>query len=77
MAPTFLRAKNLRFVVYPKDHAPPHIHVIGPEAEAKFVIETLECTFSRGFSEKALREIRDFLKGKKKVLQEAWDDYQE
>ena len=77
MAPTFFRAKNLRVVIYPKDHQPPHVHVLAPGAEAKFVIETLECSYSRGFSEKALREIRDFLKGRKKALLEAWNDYQE
>lgn len=28
--PTVLRASGLRFVVYPNDHPPAHVHVIGP-----------------------------------------------
>ena len=27
--PTILRVSNLRFVVYPNDHSPAHVHVIG------------------------------------------------
>jgi hypothetical protein len=28
--PTILRIGGLRFVVYPNDHPPAHVHVIGP-----------------------------------------------
>ncbi len=77
MAPTLLRAKNLRVVIYPKDHDPPHVHVLGPDMEAKFLLDTLECVYSRGFSEKAIRQVRDYLKGKKAFLLEAWREYQE
>lgn len=28
--PTVLRVGGLRFVVYPNDHAPAHVHVFGP-----------------------------------------------
>lgn len=78
MAPTLLlRAKNLRIVIYPKDHDPPHVHVIGPGAEAKFLIDSLDCVYSRGFSKRALREIRDYLRVRKGILLEAWHDYQE
>lgn len=28
--PTVLRVSGLRFVVYPNDHPPAHVHVIGP-----------------------------------------------
>jgi hypothetical protein len=28
--PTILRIGGLRFVVYPSDHLPAHVHVIGP-----------------------------------------------
>lgn len=77
MAPTILRAKNLRVVIYPKDHNPPHVHVIGPGMEAKFLLESLECVYSRGFSEKALKQVRDYLKGQKVLLLEAWREYQE
>ncbi len=76
MSPTLLRTKNLRVVVYPKDHGPPHIHVIGPDAEARFQLEDMECIFSRGFSKGALKRIGQFLRDKEELLKEAWDEFQ-
>jgi Domain of unknown function (DUF4160) len=32
--PTVLRLHGLRFVIWPNDHAPPHVHVFAPDAEA-------------------------------------------
>ena len=34
--PTVLRLGGLRVVVYPNDHRPPHVHVIGGVYEAVF-----------------------------------------
>lgn len=34
--PTVFRAGALRFVIYPNDHRPAHVHVLGPDAEATF-----------------------------------------
>lgn len=77
MAPTIFRAKNARIVIYPRDHWPPHVHVIAPGAEAKFRIYDLECLSSRGFDEQTLREIREYLEDKKDILMEEWDDWQD
>jgi hypothetical protein len=33
--PTVLRIDGLRFVIWPNDHAPAHVHVFSAEAEAK------------------------------------------
>lgn len=33
--PTVLRVDGLRFVIWPNDHAPPHVHVFSADAEAK------------------------------------------
>ena len=33
--PTVLRVDVLRFVIWPNDHAPAHVHVFSAEAEAK------------------------------------------
>lgn len=38
--PTVLRIAGLRVVIYPNDHRPAHVHVIGAEGEAVF---TLNC----------------------------------
>ena len=34
--PTVLRLDGLRVVIYPNDHSPPHVHIIGPTGEAIF-----------------------------------------
>jgi hypothetical protein len=34
--PTVFRIHGLRVVIYPNDHVPEHVHVIGPDAEALF-----------------------------------------
>ena len=76
MAPTVFRTRNLRIVIYPKDHEPPHVHAIGPDAEAKFEIETLNCFFSRGFTTKDLKRIQSYLDSQKEYLMEVWNDNQ-
>ena len=62
--------------MYPKDGNPPHVHVISPDGEAKFDIQTFECLFARGFSKKVIRRIKEFLSKRKKNFMEGWDDYQ-
>ncbi len=37
--PTVLRIGGLRVVIYPNDHRPPHVHVIGPKGEATFFLD--------------------------------------
>jgi hypothetical protein len=34
--PTVLRIEGLRVVIWPNDHRPAHVHVIGPDREAVF-----------------------------------------
>ncbi|MBN9425714.1 MAG: DUF4160 domain-containing protein [Burkholderiales bacterium] len=36
--PTILRFNGLRVVIYPNDHRPAHVHVIGEHGEAVFVL---------------------------------------
>ncbi len=64
-------------MIYPKDHSPAHVHVIGPDAEAKFDINTMECIESYGFSQRTLKRIKDYLEERKETLLEAWHEYQE
>ena len=77
MSPTIYKTKNLRIVIYPHDHAPAHVHLIGPDAEAKFELASLECISSFGFSMKALSKIRTFLKARQHNLIETWNEWQE
>ena len=36
--PTILRFRGLRVMIYTNDHSPPHVHVIGPGAEARIAL---------------------------------------
>jgi Domain of unknown function (DUF4160) len=36
---TVHRAYGFRFVIFPNDHDPPHLHVFGHGAEAKIILE--------------------------------------
>ena len=36
---TVHRAYGFRFVIFPNDHSPPHVHVFGQGGEAKIVLE--------------------------------------
>jgi hypothetical protein len=36
--PTVLRIWGLRFVIWPNDHDPPHVHVFSADGEAKITI---------------------------------------
>jgi hypothetical protein len=42
---TVLRIGNLPVVIYPNDHRPAHVHVIGADGEAVFV---LSCAAASG-----------------------------
>ena len=37
--PTIDRIGKLRVVIYPNDHRPAHVHVIGPKREAIFMLK--------------------------------------
>lgn len=36
---TVHRAHGFRFVIFPNDHDPPHVHVLGQGGEAKIILE--------------------------------------
>lgn len=38
--PTVLRLGCLRFVIWPNDHSPPHVHVVSSDGEAKIALGT-------------------------------------
>lgn len=42
-----IRHNNLRLVIYPNDHGPPHVHVVGPDFEVKVDLHSLEIMSTR------------------------------
>jgi hypothetical protein len=64
--------RNVRIMIFPRDHGPPHIHAVAPDAEAVFILKDLELVRSRGFDSGAVTKIRQFLEERKDELLEAW-----
>jgi len=75
--PTVLRVDGLRVVIYPNDHSPSHVHVIGANGEAVFVLNcpagppTLRETY--GFKSRVLRNIATELTKALHILCRAWE----
>lgn len=75
--PTVITIGKVKMRIYPRDHPPPHVHVVGPGCEAKFEIGTLSCSFASGFTRRDLKKIQEYLKKNRDYLQEVWNEYQE
>jgi len=74
--PTVLRLDGLRVVIYPADHRPAHIHVVGGRGEAAFILNCPhgppELRESYGFSRAEVSRIKQLLAGKLSVLCDEW-----
>jgi hypothetical protein len=81
--PTVLRIGNLRVVIYPNDHRPAHVHVIGPDHEALFYLNCpegpVDLRENYGFSTREVIRIIAALTSHVADLCSAWkeihDDY--
>ena len=74
--PTALRLDGLRVVIYPNDHRPAHVHVIGAGKEAMF---TLHCPHgppelraNYGFGHREVNRISEELAEALRMLCEEW-----
>ncbi len=74
--PTILLIGGLRVVVYPNDHRPAHVHVIGNSCEAIFKLNCLEgppaLRENHGFSKKELVRIQADLAVNLAMLCDKW-----
>lgn len=74
--PTIMRIEGLRIVVYPNDHRPAHVHVIGNGREAVFDLNPPEgppgLRENYGFSRAAIRRIRAALSANLPALIDEW-----
>lgn len=63
--------------IWSNDHSPPHVEAFWPsmkkpEAQAKFLLDTLECVECRGFSAKDVKRIQQELRKRHEKLLEGW-----
>jgi len=75
LMPTLIKVGNLRVIVYPKDHPPPHVHVIGPVGEAKIDINNFDVIWSYGFSWRTLKKVELALRRNQHILLDGWEKY--
>ena len=74
--PTLLRFDGLRAVIYPNDHRPAHVHVIGKGGEAVFILNCpngpLELRVSFRFNAPELSRIASALSAELALLCAKW-----
>jgi Domain of unknown function (DUF4160) len=75
--PTVLRFDGLRVTIYPNDHRPAHVHVIGPDHEAVFNLNCpvgpVELRENYGFSGRELNHVGRVLNPNVGALCLAWE----
>jgi len=75
--PTVLRIGGLRVVIYPNDHRPAHVHVIGEGREAVFHLHCPggppELRENFGFARRQLTRIRSVLNVELAALCDEWE----
>jgi hypothetical protein len=75
--PTVFRFGAFRVVIYPNDHRPPHVHVIGQGHEAVFELNCpegpVELRENYGFASRELVRIATLLDGNISLLCAAWE----
>jgi len=75
--PTVLRIGGFRFVIYPNDHRPPHIHVIGQGHEAVSALGypsgPVLLRENYGFPRLVLKKIAELVEGHLGELCGAWE----
>jgi hypothetical protein len=74
--PTVLWINGLRVVIYSNDHSPPHVHVIGGDRSAKYLLNCpdgpVAVEWARRFRIAELRQIERELNKNLDHLCEAW-----
>jgi hypothetical protein len=79
--PTILRISGLRVVVYPNDHRPPHVHVLGAGVEAIFELNCpagpVSLRGSYGFTTGQLRTVMEALNATVPALCAEWEKFHE
>jgi len=70
--PTILRLDGLRVVIYPNDHPPAHVHVIGPRWEVAIDLVNFDLRETIGCREHEARRVLRLVAGHREELLTAW-----
>ena len=69
---TVHRAFGVRFVIFPNDHSPPHVHAFTANGEAKIELAPLALVLSAGIGRTEMRRIIDEVKSRRTELLAEW-----
>ena len=76
--PTVMRQGRVRYIIYPSDHRPAHVHLIGPEGEAIFNLNCPNgpCALRENYGVKSrpLNDIERLTNKHIKELCRAWEE---
>ncbi len=70
--PTVLRAAGLRIVIYPNDHPPAHVHVLGPGWVVVVDLVSLTLREAIGCTEADARRVLRLVADHRPTLRDAW-----
>ena len=72
--PTILQLFGLAFMIFTRDHQPPHVHVKSQDGEAKFRVTKEEITLIEnwGMKPKDLKLAESILEENKEFVVEQW-----
>ena len=70
--PTVLRVAGLRVVIYPNDHPPAHVHVLGPGWVVVIDLIELHIREVIGCDEREARRVLRLVAGHRQALLHAW-----
>jgi hypothetical protein len=74
--PTILRHRGYRFYFYSHEpNEPPHVHVDGGGASAKFWLDPVGLARNLGFSARELGDLLRLVRENRDRLLEAWDGF--
>lgn len=70
--PTVMRIDGLRVVIYPNDHPPAHVHVLGPGWVVVINLITPQVRETIGCTEHEARRVLRVVASRRAALMDAW-----
>ena len=69
---TILEFNGVKIRVNPRDHQPPHVHVVGNGCNARFNIDSMEWMESSGFTRSDLNAIEEMICLDIEIIRNEW-----
>jgi len=73
MSPTVFRESGFRFYFFSREETRMHVHVQGPDGEAKYWLEpTVELAHNYGLNERQLRSVKPLIEAHADEIRRSW-----